>query len=98
MLSSPGRRGRVAWLTPDESNQCDLRWNTKPHRRPPITRTAIDVDPHAAQPIQTRGERLLQAHEKIPRPELPAVRVSGQLKVITSIHRGRSGTRLVSEH
>jgi hypothetical protein len=41
----------------------------------PSTRTAIDVDPHAAQPIQTRGERLLQAHEKIPRPELPAVRV-----------------------
>jgi hypothetical protein len=50
-----------------------------------------------AQAIQTRGERLLQAHKKIPRPELPAVRVSGQLKVITSIRRGSSGARLVSE-
>src|SRR5437879_2221764 len=67
-------------LFPDQSNKRDLPGNPKSHRRSPIPRAAADVDPHAAEAVQPRDERLLQAHQKIPRPELPAVRVPRELK------------------
>src|SRR5882672_8595824 len=62
-------------LCPDQPDERDLRRNPEPHRRPPIPGAAAGVDPQAAEPVQPRGERLLQAHQKIPRPELAAVGV-----------------------
>src|SRR5713226_2431218 len=68
-------RTRLAAEFPDQADERDLRRDPESHRRSPISRAAADVDPHAAEAVQSRDERLLQSHQKIPRPELPAVRV-----------------------
>src|SRR5882724_9231002 len=43
--------------------------------------------------MQPGSERLLEAHEQVPRPELPPVRVTGQLQIVTGCcgRRGRTG-------
>src|SRR2546427_1270160 len=84
-------------LFSDQANECDLRRNPESHRWSPIPRAAAGVDPHAAEAIQPRDERLLQAHQKIPRPELPAMRVPGELQLVAGRFRERSGARLVGE-
>src|SRR3989475_9637820 len=84
-------------LFSDQANECDLRRNPESHRWSPIPRAAADVDPHAAEAIEPRDERLLQAHQKIPRPELPAVRVPGELKGVARGFSERRGARLVGE-
>src|SRR5258705_11812507 len=66
-------------LFPDQADERDLRRDPETHRRSPIPRAAASVDPHAAEAVEPRDERLLQAHQKVPRPELPAVRVPGEL-------------------
>ncbi len=81
----------------DQADERDLRRDPETHRRSPIPRAAADVDPHAAEAIQPRDERLLQAHQEIPRPELPAVRVPGELQLVACGFRERSGARLVGE-
>src|SRR3979490_776487 len=77
-------------LFPDQADERDLRRDPESHRRSPIPRAAASVDPHAAEALESRDERLLQAHQKIPRPELPAVRVPGELEVIAGGFRERS--------
>src|SRR5712691_6893411 len=84
-------------LFPDQANECDLRRNSESHRRSPISCAAASVDPHAAEAVEARDERLLQAHQKIPRPELPAVRVPGQLQLVAGGFRESSGAGLVGE-
>src|SRR6266571_9295106 len=76
---------------PDQADERDLRRDPESHRRSPIARAATDVDPHAAEAVEPRDERLLQAHQKIPRPELPAVRVPGELKGVARGFSERSG-------
>src|SRR5258708_34640633 len=90
-------RTRLAAGFPDQANERDLRRNPESHRRPPISRAAADVDPHAAEAIEPRGERLLQAHQKIPRPELPAVRVPGAPQLVPGGFPERSGAGLGGE-
>src|SRR6266446_5571890 len=84
-------------LFSDQANECDLRRNPESHRWSPVPRAAAYVDPHAAEAIEPRDERLLQAHQKIPRPELPTVRVPGELQLVACGFRERSGARLVGE-
>ncbi len=81
-------------LFPDQADERDLRRNPESHRRSPVPRAAADVDPHAAEAIQPRDERLLQAHQKIPRPELPAVRVPGELQLVARVCRRALGRRV----
>src|SRR2546422_9623534 len=82
-------------LFPDQANECDLRRNPESHRRSPIPRATADVEPHAAETIQPPDERLLQAHQKNPRPERPAVRGPRKLQLGAGPPRGASGARLV---
>src|SRR6266508_3538910 len=84
-------------LFPDQADERDLRGNPESHRRSPVPRAATDINPHTTEAIQPRDERLLQAHQKIPRPELPAVRVPEKLQLVTGDLRERSGARLVGE-
>src|SRR6266853_6233279 len=84
-------------LFPDQADERDLRRDPEAHRRSPVPRAAASVDPHAAEAIQPRDERLLQAHQKIPWPELPAVRVPGELQLVAGGFRELSGARLVGE-
>src|SRR5438445_12420757 len=84
-------------LFSDQANECDLRRNPESHRWSPIPRAAAYVDPHAAEAVEPRDERLLQAHQKIPRPEPPTVRVPGELQLVAGRFRERSGARLVGE-
>src|SRR5882672_3882848 len=78
-------------LFPDQADERDLRRDPETHRRSPVPRTAASVDPHAAEAIEPRDERLLQAHQKIPRPELPAVRVPRELQLVAGRLRELSG-------
>src|SRR6266704_342300 len=82
---------------PDQADERDLRRNPESHRRSPIPRAAADIDPHAAEAIEPRNERLLQAHQEIPRPELPAMSVPGELKLVAGGFRGICGAGLVGE-
>src|SRR5258708_16664093 len=66
-------------------------------RRTTIARAAADVDPEIVEAMQARGKRLQQLHYKIPRKELTAVRVSGELQVEAGLRRGESGLWLVRE-
>src|SRR5882762_2687882 len=84
-------------LFPDQADERDLRRDPETHRRSPIPRAAASVDPHAAEAVEPRDERLLQAHQEIPRPELPAVRVPGELQLVAGRLRGICGARLVGE-
>ena len=47
--------------------------------------------------MQSCDKRLLQPHEEIPREELPAVSMSGQLQMKTCIGGGRGAARLVGQ-
>lgn len=47
--------------------------------------------------MQSCHKRLLQPHEEIPREELPAVSMSGQLQMKTCIGGGRGAARLVGQ-
>src|SRR5882724_789940 len=78
-------------LCPDQPDERDLRRNPEPHRRPPIPGAAAGVDPQAAEAVQPRGEGLLQAHQEIPRPELPAVRMPGELELVAGRFRQMRG-------
>src|SRR2546425_8069524 len=51
-------------LFSDQANECDLRRNPESHRWSPIPRAAAYVDPHAAEAIEPRDERLLQRSEE----------------------------------
>src|SRR2546427_10723033 len=84
-------------LFSDQANECDLRRNPESHRRSPIPGAAAGVDPHAAEAVEPRDERLLQAHQEIPRPELAAVRVPGELQLVAGRLRGICGAGLVRE-
>src|SRR5258705_9605183 len=75
-----GECTRIAALCADQADARDLRRDPESHRRSPIPRAAAGVDPQAAQAIQPPGERLPPAHQKIPRPELAAVRMPGELQ------------------
>src|ERR1700689_456293 len=81
----------------DEPNARDLRGNTEAVGWTPITRTPAHIDPETLQAVQTRGERLEVAHEMIPRPELAAVRVPGELHVESGARSPRCGARLEGE-
>ncbi|MCY1478288.1 hypothetical protein D9M68_117060 [compost metagenome] len=48
-------------------------------------------------PNQSGGVRLLHRHEQVPRPELAAVGMAGQLQVETGFRRGGSGAWLVRQ-
>src|SRR5712664_1207432 len=87
----------IELLFPDQADERDLRRDPETHRRSPIPRAAASVDPHAAEAVEPRDERLLQAHQEVPRPELPAVRVTGQLQLVAGGLRESSGARLVRE-
>src|SRR6185436_6771324 len=65
---------------PDEADARDLGRNPEAHRRSPVAGAAVHVNPHPAEALETGRERLLQAHEVIPRPELAAVRVTRKLE------------------
>ena len=47
--------------------------------------------------MQSCGERLLEAHEQIPRPELAAMRMTRELQIKTRGRRSRRRARLMSE-
>src|SRR5438132_126436 len=84
-------------LFPDQADKRDLRRDPETHRRSPKPRAAASVNPHAAEAVQPRDERLLQAHEEVPRPELAAMRVPGELQLVAGGFRGIRGARLVRE-
>src|SRR5690242_16730093 len=65
--------------------------------RSPVAGTAAGVDPQAAEPVQPGGEWLLQPYEEIPRKELPAVRMTGELQVISRRFGCGRRARLVRE-
>ena len=87
-LQPPGRRtpapndapaARTALPARSTSHQPDLRdfrRRAEARRRAPIAGTPAGVNPHTSHAMQAAGEGLLKAHEKIPRIELPAVRVA----------------------
>src|SRR6185295_16131455 len=54
----------------DETDAGDLGGYTETHGRTPLARAGADVDPHETDLPQARGERLLEAHEEVPGPEL----------------------------
>jgi hypothetical protein len=55
------------------------------------------MDPQRLQVVQAGSERLLQPHEMVPGPELPAVGVSGQLQVKSRSGRHRRAAWLVRQ-
>src|SRR5205814_2369661 len=69
-MTSHLMKNMIELLLPDQVDERDLRRDPESHRRSPIPRAAASVDPHAAEAMESRDERLLQAHQKIPRPEL----------------------------
>src|SRR5258708_25803944 len=80
-----------------ETDVSNFRRCAEALRRTPIARAAADVDPEIVEAMQARGKRLQQLHYKIPRKELTAVRVSGELQVEAGLRRGESGLWLVRE-
>src|SRR5690348_11607601 len=98
-MGPPWRRptGRVAPLFPNQADAGDFGGDAEAHRRSPVAGAAVDVDPHATEPVEARGEGLLQADEQVPWPELPAVRVTGELQVVAGSGRRTRGARLVRE-
>src|SRR6266704_5117470 len=96
-MTSHLMKNMIELLFPDQADQRDLRRDPETHRRSPIPRAAASVNPHAAEAIEPRDERLLQAYEEVPRPELAAVRVPGELQLVAGGFRGSSGARLVRE-
>src|SRR5436190_18141626 len=96
-MTSHLMKNMIELLFPDQVDERDLRRDPESHRRSPIPRAAASVDPHAAEAMESRDERLLQAHEKIPRPELAAVRVPGELQLVARGFRERRRARLMGE-
>ena len=72
ICATPARSSRRG----DEAQPGDFRRCAQAQRRAPIAGAATRVDPHRAQPVQARGERLLQPNQQIEGPILPAVRVA----------------------
>ncbi len=56
-----------------ESQSRDLRRRAEAVGDSPIPRAAADIHPQGIQAMQARRERLLEAHEEVPGPELTAV-------------------------
>src|SRR6185312_15745402 len=84
-------------LCRDQPQACDFRRHAEPLRRPPVARAATHVHPQMIEPMQPGGERLLEPHEQIPRPELAAVRVTRELQIEARRRGGRCRARLMSE-
>ena len=76
---------------------CDLGRCTESFRRAPVSSPSTRIDPKGLQTIQPSSERLLQSNEEIPRPELPAVRVAGELQLKARLQRGCGGSRLMRQ-
>ena len=70
-----------------QTQVCDLGRCTESFRRAPVSGSSTRINPKGLQPIQPRSERLLQSNEEIPRPELPAVRVAGELQLKSRLQR-----------
>src|ERR1700735_1750236 len=66
-------------------------------RRPPIAGAAVDIDPQVSQAVQTAGEGLEKTDEQVPRPELSAMCMSGQLPVESRAGGGFRAPRLMRE-
>ena len=92
-----GSDGGDASLGRHEAQPRDLRRRAQALRRSPIAGAAAYVDPQRVQPMKSGSERLLQAHEKIPRQELAAVRMARELQVIAGRRRGERRSRLMRE-
>src|SRR5688572_12035362 len=80
-----------------ENELGDLGWAAEPHRRPPVARAVADVDERTPETHETRGDRLLQPHQVVERPDLPAVGVPRNLQADPGPFRFDHGTRLVRE-
>src|ERR1700722_9503272 len=81
----------------DQAQTRNLRWRGDPNWRSPVTGAAARVDPQVVQLLESGYKRLLQTHEEIPRQELPAVRMSGQLQREARLRCFRRTTRLVGQ-
>src|SRR5258706_405339 len=81
----------------NEANSGDFRRDSEAHGRAPIAGAAADVDPHLADALESRGERLLQAHEEVPRPELAAMGMSRELQLVAGLRCVARGAALVGE-
>ena len=75
----------------------DLGRLRQAHRRAPVTGAAAHVDLRVAVAVQPRPEPLLQANEVPERPDLAAVRVSGDLQPDPERRRVQQRARLVRE-
>src|SRR5512146_1717000 len=64
-----------------ETEERDLGRCAEALRWTPVAGAAARVDPQPAEPCEAGGERLLEAHEQVPRQELPPVRVARELQV-----------------
>src|SRR5262245_58539364 len=89
MATDTGACEVMPGLCRDQPQACDFGRHTEPLRRAPVARASTHVHPEMIEPMQPGGERLLQSHEQIPRPELPAMRVTGKLQVETRRGGGR---------
>ncbi len=81
----------------NQSDSGDFRWNAQAVGRSPVAGAAAHVNPKIPQTMQSGGERLEVAYEKIPGPELTAMRVPGDLNVEAGAGRGIRRTRLVRQ-
>src|ERR1700722_10688696 len=68
-----------------QADTCDLRRNAKTIRWSPVAGAAAYVDPQVLQSMQAAGEGLEQMHEQVPRPELPAMRMTRDLYIETCL-------------
>src|SRR5262245_54909198 len=75
----------------------NLRRRAKPLRGSPIAGAAADVDPEPVQSMEPGRERMEKAHDEIPREELSAVRMAGELQVEPGPRRRKRGSWLVRE-
>src|SRR4051812_9855882 len=58
----------------------DLGVGAQAHRRAPVARATAGVEVRAADLFQAGEEALLEAHHEAPGPDLPPVRVAGELE------------------
>ena len=65
----------------DKPYACDLGWRAETLWRTPVSGPAARIDPEPAELCEAGRERLLEPDEEIPRQELAAVRMTGQLQV-----------------
>src|SRR5690606_14599414 len=95
--SGIGARAEGRALRRAQHDLHDLGRRSETHRRPPEARAAADEEPRASALVLARDVLADQPHDVAERPELPAVRVSGDLQVDVVLRRAPERARVVRE-